>query len=174
MFPSQPRLLSHSWPFTDSGTAAHPEIKGQVFLSTEESGVMEVTAFIEGLSDGARHGFHIHERGDMTLPERLGGHYNPNQVKHALPGSPTSRHLGDLGNIQYYDTATPRRVWYHERLGLKMDGPPMGILLGRSVVLHEKMDDGCSQPSGDAGTRWAYCVIGSLLGVLLQVGLYST
>lgn len=36
----------------------------------------------------------------------------------------------------------------------------LNSVIGRTVILHERVDDGCTQPTGNAGSRLAQCVIG--------------
>jgi Cu/Zn superoxide dismutase len=54
-----------------------------------------------GLVDGSLHGFHVHEFGDMTdlvAGMSVGGHYNPYNGTHSLPGY-GNPHVGDLVRI---------------------------------------------------------------------------
>lgn len=62
--------------------------------------------------------------------------------------------MGDLGNLQSDDSG----VAMYDRLDdvLSMDG-----ILGRGVTIHALSDKGPDfQPTGDAGSRVATCVIG--------------
>jgi Cu-Zn family superoxide dismutase len=48
-----------------------------------------------------RHGFHIHEKGDLGDGcKAAGGHFNPHGLEHGAPGLVTTRHVGDLGNVE--------------------------------------------------------------------------
>ena len=95
--------------------------------------------------------------GDDTVNDgaSAGGHYNPEGHEHALPEK-AMRHAGDLGNL----TAD---AMGKARLELTVDNisvaGPKNPILGRGVIIHEKVDDG-GQPTGNAGGRIACGVIG--------------
>jgi len=117
---------------------------------------LQVIASITGGTPG-KHGFHIHEKGDCSAPDAssAGGHFNPTGATHADP-SAQARHVGDLGNIIVKEAG----VGY-----LTLDVPPVKSftnwdeIIGKSVVVHAKLDDLKSQPAGAAGDRIACGVI---------------
>lgn len=115
-----------------------------------------VTADLTGLAPNSKHGFHIHELGDLTDPsgKSAGGHYNPDGYPHGLPPA-EKRHAGDLGNV----TADASG---HAVLTITVDNFSLGgarSVLGRAIVVHADPDDG-SQPTGNAGARIGFGVIG--------------
>ncbi len=123
---------------------------------TEAGGKVTVVADVEGLSPG-KHGFHIHEFGDCSDLKGMsaGGHYNPEHHKHGLPGQP-ERHPGDMGNL---DAGADGKAHLEATLeGITINGD-LDPILGRSIIVHEKEDDG-GQPTGNAGGRIACGVIG--------------
>jgi superoxide dismutase, Cu-Zn family len=128
------------------------EVRGTLRLVQQSSG-LRIIGRIEGLTPG-KHGFHVHEFGDLSDPEgkSAGGHFNPDNRKHGGPDD-AERHAGDLGNIEA-DGQGVAMVDVQGR-GLKLH-----FVLGRAVVVHSKADDLKSQPSGDAGDRVAVGVIG--------------
>jgi Cu-Zn family superoxide dismutase len=84
-----------------------------------------------------------------------GGHYNPEGHQHGLPEA-ENRHAGDLGNIQADDQG---KAHYEISVtNISVSGAKNPII-GRSVIVHAKVDDG-SQPTGNAGGRIACGVIG--------------
>ena len=108
-----------------------------------------ITARINNLSRG-RHGFHIHERGDLTDGcASTGGHYNPFNQRHGGPGDAV-RKVGSLGNIysRGYGSAWYARI---DRLA-KLTGPTS--IIGRAIVVHADEDD-FSHPGGNAGARFS-------------------
>jgi Cu-Zn family superoxide dismutase len=85
-----------------------------------------------------------------------GAHWNPKNVTHGLLTS-LVHHAGDLGNFEY----TPEghlsaKIKTHD---LTLTGKKS--IIGKSVVIHEKLDDGGSQnttlskTAGSAGARLA-------------------
>jgi Cu-Zn family superoxide dismutase len=126
------------------------KITGTVTFKSEADGV-RVVAAVDGLSPGV-HGFHIHEKADVSAPDLMsaGGHWNPGGHKHGGPES-EEHHAGDLGNL----TADDKGHAHLDQLfkGLTIEGK-MGVV-AHSVIIHEKADDLTSQPAGDAGKRIA-------------------
>jgi Cu-Zn family superoxide dismutase len=118
--------------------------------------VVEITANVKGLRPG-RHGFHIHEFGDVTALDggSAGGHFNLSGGPHGGPNSPM-RHDGDLGNIKANAQGVARRVMTDHVI--KLNGPHS--IIGRSIVIHAGEDDLKTQPTGNAGTRAGCGVIG--------------
>ena len=130
------------------------KITGIVTFVQAADGV-KVVAKIEGLSPG-KHGFHIHEKADVSSPDlkSAGPHFNPGGHKHGGPDS-AEHHAGDLGNL----TADEKGHAELEETfkGLTIDGPA-GVV-GHSVIIHQKEDDLKSDPSGESGARIAGGVI---------------
>lgn len=119
---------------------------------------VKIVALIEGLNPDSRHGFHIHEFGDFSLPDAksAGGHYNPEGKKHGGPADP-DRHAGDLGNLE---ADAEGRAHYELAVdNISVNGPHNPIL-GRGVVVHAGPDDLVSQPTGNAGARIGFGIIG--------------
>lgn len=125
---------------------------GVITLEQRAEGV-HLSGTVHGLEPG-KHGFHIHEYGDLRSPDgkSAGGHFNPAGVKH---GSPDDRehHVGDLGNITAQSSGTAK-------VDIVAKGMKLHFVIGRSIVVHSGEDDLKSQPSGDAGSRVAVGVIG--------------
>jgi len=115
-----------------------------------------VTADLEGLNPGQKHGFHIHEFGDCSKPDGsgAGGHFNPGGHQHGLPDH-AERHAGDLGNV----TADAKGAAHYEIAIAGMTLAGKDAILGRGVIVHAKIDDG-GQPVGNAGGRIACGAIG--------------
>lgn len=131
------------------------KVGGTVRFAQTEQG-LTVTGEITGLAPGSKHGFHIHEFGDMTVKDGtgMGSHFNPTEMQHGLPEQ-AMRHVGDLGNIEADENGVAKVSKTFE--GMNLAG--RNSVLGRGVVVHDKPDDG-GQPVGNAGARIGYGVIG--------------
>lgn len=108
-----------------------------------------------------KHGLHIHETGSCAeLGNSAGGHYNPELVKHGLitQDGITGAHLGDLGNIEIASAGFGTLSILVPFLTVTGAQYNVG---GRSVILHEKVDD-FGQPTGNAGGRIGCGVIEAL------------
>jgi Cu-Zn family superoxide dismutase len=129
-------------------------VRGIVTFS-EQNGNVTISASLSGLTPG-QHGFHIHEWGNIDCGDGMctGSHYNPTGSEHGDIDA-TQRHAGDLGNIE---ADANGNATFQRTIGdLSLNGPHSPI--GRAIVLHANKDD-LSQPTGNAGGRVAYGVIG--------------
>ena len=124
---------------------------------TEVDGTVYVYGEISGLTPGQQHAMHIHEFGDATSTDgmKAGGHYNPEEKPHGLPGT-DARHAGDLGNLKANEEG--KTVYRAEFQNISLTGPKNPII-GRGVIIHAKPDDG-GQPVGNAGPRIGFGTIG--------------
>lgn len=76
------------------------QVRGVVSLCQDSlTAPTKIACAIRGLSPNGRHGFHIHEFGDLTEGcATAGPHFNPHGKTHGGPEA-EDRHLGDLGNL---------------------------------------------------------------------------
>ncbi len=136
------------------GNKAH----GTVTFMDHGGGKLHVQAHLNGLTPGAKHGFHIHEFGDCTSPDgkSAGGHYDPAGVgQHGEPGA-DMRHAGDLGNVQADANGHGMIDGMFEGISIAGD---MNPIIGRGVIVHA-LEDNYGQPTGNAGARIGCGVIG--------------
>ena len=112
---------------------------------------------ISGLNSNSYHGFHIHEFGDIRSQDgkSAGGHFNPDGFPHALPPE-KKRHAGSFGNLISDSNGNVDTTFTDDTFSISDQFNPV---LGRSVVVHAKKDDG-GQPTGNAGARIGFGVIG--------------
>ena len=141
----------------------HPHIKGIVEFEEKGTKVVIKGNLKSTKYKNSSHGIHIHEAGDLS--EKCMGacaHFNPYNKKH---GGPTSkeRHVGDLGNIRF-DARGVAKFRMEDDL-VKLRGTKANVI-GRSLVIHEDMDDlgmgnhNDSLTTGHAGKRITCAVIG--------------
>jgi Cu-Zn family superoxide dismutase len=130
-------------------------VGGVVHFTATDDGVV-IRGQITGLTPG-KHGFHIHEFGDVRSadPKCHGGHFNPERKKHGGPNS-EERHVGDLGNITADDSG--RAVINMTDKQIALSGSHS--IIGRAVIIHGGVDDEKSDPAGNAGPRVAGGVVG--------------
>jgi Cu-Zn family superoxide dismutase len=123
---------------------------------TKSGDEVKVVADITGLTP-AKHGFHIHEFGDCSSSDgnSAGGHFNPTHKQHGAPDA-SDRHAGDLGNIEADASGKAHLEWSDKVM--KLSGADS--IVGHAVIVHEKVDDLKTQPTGNAGGRLACGVIG--------------
>jgi Cu-Zn family superoxide dismutase len=141
----------------------HPHIKGIVEFEEKGTKVVIKGNLKSTKYKNSSHGIHIHEAGDLS-DKCMGacGHFNPYNKQH---GGPTSkeRHVGDLGNIRF-DARGVAKFRMEDSL-VKLRGTKANVI-GRSVVIHEDMDDlgmgnhNDSLTTGHAGKRITCAVIG--------------
>jgi Cu-Zn family superoxide dismutase len=132
------------------------KIKGTIVF-TEKENYVSIRIDIIGLKKNAKHGFHIHESGDLRDGcKSCCAHYNPEKTEHAgLEGG----HAGDLGNIKTDDNGIVDMT-------IRTDKFLVDEILGRSVIIHEDEDDlgkgtfEDSKTTGHSGARIACSVIG--------------
>lgn len=139
-----------------------------VLLAVADSGVsgtilfdrqgdsLHVTGTVKGLSPG-KHGFHIHEFGDLRDTEKglsTGGHFNPTGAQHGHRDG-DDRHAGDFGNIEA-DKDGVAKIDFVDKIA-SINGEHS--IVGHGVVVHAD-EDKFTQPSGDAGPRVAIGVVG--------------
>lgn len=111
------------------------KVSGVVHFADGGSGVA-ISYHIKGLTDG-KHGFHIHEYGDLTDGcTSACAHFNPDNTTH---GSLTSkvRHMGDLGNIVSKAGVSKGELYLPKA---RLDSSKYGIL-GRMIIVHADEDD---------------------------------
>jgi Cu-Zn family superoxide dismutase len=131
---------------------ANTNVTGNVTFTQQPNDNVHVVADLTGLSPG-KHGFHIHDKGDLSDPQltSAGPHYNPTGAHHGGPNT-TPHHAGDLGNVVADDSG-------NAHLDTTLSGLKVSDILGRSVIVHAKEDDLKTDPAGNSGGRIAGGVI---------------
>ena len=139
------------------------KVNGIVYFKEMDNHLVEIEVAIKGLKKNAKHGFHVHECGDMSEQcESMCAHFNPTNQNHGCPGE-KERHVGDLGNLITNERGECHMRFYDDMIQLR--GYKYNIL-GRGLIIHEDEDD-CgkggnkeSLKTGNAGKRIGCAVIG--------------
>lgn len=118
---------------------------------------VQVTGEVSGLTPNSEHGFHIHEKGDLSAPDLMstGGHWDPGHHKHHGAPDADGVHAGDLGNLKADENGVAKVDVKTKAFSLTKD--PNAV--GHAVIVHANKDDLSSQPAGNAGARVAGGVI---------------
>jgi len=138
------------------------EVNGLVRCEQSTTGgPTTVHVIATGLKPG-KHGFHIHEFGDLSDGcQTAGAHFNPYGKTHGSPDD-QERHVGDLGNVEASSDGKVDCKIVDNLISLV--GPHS--VIGRAFVLHADVDDlgkgghEQSKTTGNAGGRIACAVVG--------------
>ena len=144
-------------------------VSGLVRFLQREGEQVQIHVSIAGLKLG-KHGFHIHEFGNLTNGcTSAGAHFNPSKQTHGGPKS-LVRHAGDLGNIeQLKEQNSVSLLLSDSEIRIHPDISSNGLdfnVIGRSCVVHADEDDlglgnfEDSKITGHAGARVACGIIG--------------
>jgi Cu-Zn family superoxide dismutase len=118
---------------------------------------VRVIVFVQGLTPGREHGFHIHEVGDCSSGDGMStkGHFNPYGKPHAAHTG-AERHAGDLPSLI---AGKDGRAKIDVELDIITLRPGPANIIGRGLIIHADPDDFKTQPTGNAGARIACGVI---------------
>jgi superoxide dismutase, Cu-Zn family len=145
-------------PITVKLSDANGKSVGTAKLAPDPGGV-KITLAVKGLPPG-EHAIHVHEAAKCEGPEfkTAGGHFNPEKKKHGLE-SPDGAHAGDIPNITVDDKGASKASVVAP--GITLDDGPHSVFSngGTALVIHEKVDDLKTDPTGNAGGRIACAVI---------------
>jgi Cu-Zn family superoxide dismutase len=148
-----------------SAQSAHADIlsaQGQKIGTaklTQTSAGVKIDLSVSQLPAGT-HGVHLHTVGKCEAPgfTTAGGHFNPDSKKHGKD-NPEGPHAGDLTNIEVGADGTAKASLSTSSVTLK-DGPnSLFHEGGAALVIHEKVDDYKTDPSGNSSARIACGVI---------------
>ncbi|WP_374722510.1 superoxide dismutase family protein [Peribacillus tepidiphilus] len=127
---------------------------GTIKLAEQAKGV-EFDIDLEGLKPG-EHAIHIHEKGKCKAPDfkSAGNHFDPEKKKHGLL-HPEGSHAGDLPNLIVKEDGTVKVKILAPSVTLQEGKNSLLSKNGTAIVIHEKKDDGMTQPAGNSGKRIA-------------------
>jgi Cu-Zn family superoxide dismutase len=131
---------------------------GSATLTETGSGV-RIVLDVHGAAPGT-HALHIHNNGMCHAGEEKpfdssGPHFNPYGKKHGLE-NPEGPHAGDLPNFEVKADGTAH-VDVVAKLVTLEEGKVNSLFKtgGTCLMIHLKPDDYKTDPTGNAGTRWA-------------------
>ncbi|WP_040979039.1 superoxide dismutase family protein [Oceanobacillus jeddahense] len=119
----------------------------------ETDGGVSVNVEVEGLSPGF-HAIHVHEYGRCEAPDfsSSGSHFNPDGKDHGLLLT-DGPHVGDLPNIEADESGNVQEELIIADATLKQGKNSLIANNGTSLIIHDGVDDGMSQPAGNSGDR---------------------
>ncbi|MDG4950821.1 superoxide dismutase family protein [Weeksellaceae bacterium KMM 9724] len=131
-----------------SGTATFTQVNNEVTLEVN----------LEGITPG-EHAIHVHEKGDCSAPDATsaGGHWNPTGAEHGKFDMDPF-HMGDIGNLTADADGKASLTFTTDKWCLDCEDETKN-LMGKSLIVHESVDDFTTQPTGDAGGRIGCLVI---------------
>jgi Cu-Zn family superoxide dismutase len=125
-------------------------LTGTATFTQSAGGGVHIVVDVDKAPEGV-HAVHLHEKGDCSAPDATsaGGHFNPGQMPHGSPDAP-NHHAGDFGNMTVGSDGHGHLEL--DSTMLTIAEGPMSVV-GHAIVVHAKVDDFTTQPTGNAGAR---------------------
>ncbi len=122
------------------------------------SKAVDVKVALKGLPAG-EHGIHVHQGTSCTPPDfqSAAGHLNPTSKHHGFD-NPEGHHAGDFPMSVKVAADGKGKATFHSS-DLSFDPASPASILGKTVVVHELVDDQKTDPAGASGKRIACGVI---------------
>jgi superoxide dismutase, Cu-Zn family len=164
-------VLAQTPPMTREARAMLMDSSGKrvgMATFTDNGSSTKIVVEVSGLTPG-QHGAHVHSKGECAAgPDdqtgeiipfgKTGGHFDPFATRNH--GAPTDAlqqaHAGVLPNITVDANGSGRLEFDTPKLTVR---PGKLIISNRAIVIHEKLDDYATDPSGNSGSRLVCGVI---------------
>ena len=124
---------------------------GMAMISPAKGGGVSIELTLKGLPPG-EHALHLHEAAKCEPPsyKSAGAHFNPMKKQHGL-SNPNGPHAGDMPNFTVAANGTVTTTITNKNLTMGSEANSIFAGGGTALVIHEKADDGKTEPSGNAG-----------------------
>ena len=124
---------------------------GMAMISPAKGGGISIELTLKGLPPG-EHGIHLHEVAKCEPPtyKSAGAHFNPAKKKHGL-SNPDGPHAGDMPNFTVAANGTAQTTITNKNVTMDAGANSIYAGGGTALIIHEKADDGKTEPSGNAG-----------------------
>lgn len=134
------------------------KVQGTITLMQNAENQVTLQIDLTGFAPNSTHAFHIHAVGDCTDEgaASAGPHFNPAGTRHGGPDH-DMRHAGDMGNLVADEKGEVHTQRTNTLVTLEENVPTSAI--GKSIIIHEGVDDFETQPTGNAGARISCGVI---------------
>jgi Cu-Zn family superoxide dismutase len=124
---------------------------GMAMISPARGGGVSIELTLKGLPPG-EHGVHLHDVAKCEPPgfKSAGSHFNPTKKQHGM-SNPDGPHAGDMPNITAAANGTVQTTITNKNLTMGSEANSIYAGGGTALVIHERADDGKTEPSGNAG-----------------------
>lgn len=138
-------------------SASGSSVTGTATFKQVDATTVKMSLEVQGLTPG-EHALHLHQNGDCSAPDAssAGGHWNPTGMEHGKRGE-GQFHAGDVINLTA--DADGKVSWSQDIKGWTIGGDESTNILNKGIIIHDKLDDFKTQPTGAAGGRVACGVI---------------
>lgn len=133
---------------------AKGEVVGKMKATADKAGGVKLAGNVMNMPPG-EHAIHVHMTGQCVAPEftSAGAHFNPENNKHGL--ATQGGHAGDLGNFMVAPNGKAKVNLTLTAVTLAEGANSLFKEGGTALIVHEKLDDLKTDPTGAAGGRLA-------------------
>lgn len=144
--------------FAKMESKSDSKVQGTILLTQDSETQVTLQIDLRGFAPNTTHAFHVHANGDCSDAgaASAGPHFNPAGTRHGGPDH-ENRHAGDMGNLDADEKGEVHTQKTNTLVTLQENVPNSAI--GKSIIIHEAVDDFQTQPTGNAGARVACGVI---------------